>query len=296
MNGFSHPWAQATRTRALMAISLMAVIAGLIGGCQGVSGPLGGLGADVAAETGEDAALVRVAACWSSLPLVSELTSEYGRQNPRTAFDIVSVQADVARDLLATGQADVAVVSADPAAGADDGTGLVARVLAVDAVAVVAHPSLGIGELSAGQVAALYAGEYLRWDELGGPAEAVEVLVQAPEAVERAVFERALMGNKEVSSFALVVPHDRAVIEYVAEHPGAIGYVSNAYVDERVCAVAIDGHRPTAADMRSGQYPLGYSLILLTNPDGAREAERWAVYSLGNRGRQVVERRYTVPR
>jgi phosphate transport system substrate-binding protein len=296
MNGFSPPWARAARVPVLMAISLMVVIAGLVGGCQGTSGPLAGLGADVAAETGDEAALVRVAACWSALPLVSELTSEYGRQNPRTAFDVVSVQADVARDLVATGQADVAVVDADPAAATGDSAGLVARSLAVDAVAVVAHPSLGMGELSAGQVAALYAGEYLRWDELGGPAEAVEVLVQAPGAIERAVFERALMGNKVVSSFAVVVPHDRAVIEYVAEHPGAIGYVSNAYVDERVCVVAVDGHRPTATELRSGRYPLGYPLMLLTTPDGAREAERWAAYSLGNRGRQVVERRYAVPR
>jgi len=155
---------------------------------------------------------------------------------------------------------------------------------------------LGLDGLTAGQLAALYAGEYLRWDELGGPTEPVEVLVHAPGATERAVFEQALMGEKKVSSFAVVVPHDRAVIEYVAEHPGALGYASAAYVDERVRVVAVDGHRPTAAEVRSGRYPLGYLLMLLTATDGSPEAESWASYSLGNRGRQVIERRYVAPR
>lgn len=290
MNGFSHP-----RARAARILALLAVIAGLTGGCQGVSGPLVGLGEDVAAEAEGEPALVRVAACWAALPLVSDLVSGYSRHSPRTSFDVVSVRADVARDLVARGQADVAVIGVDPVAGYEAG-GLVARALALDAVVVVAHPSLGLGELTAGQLAALYAGEHLRWDELGGTGEAVEVLVHAPGSTERAVFERVLMGDRVVSSFAIVVPHDRAVIEYVAEHPGAIGYVSNAYVDERVRVVAVDGHRPTAAEVRSGRYPLSYPLIFLTSPNGAREAERWVAYALGNRGRQVVERRYVAPR
>lgn len=290
MNGFSQPWARAARVLALMA-----VIAGLAGGCRGVSGPLIGLGEDVAAETGEEPALVRVAACWAASPLVSELAAEYGRLSPGTSFDIVSVQADVARDLLVTGQADAAVVGVDPAAAGEE-EGLVARALALDAVAVVSHASLGIDALTAGQLAALYAGEYLRWDELGGRAETVEVLAHMAGSTERAVFERTIMGEKVVSSFAIVAPHDRAVIDYVAEHPGAIGYVSNAYVDERVQVVAVDGHRPSAAEVRSGRYPLSYPLVLLTSPDGAPVAERWAAHALGNRGRQVVERRYAVPR
>lgn len=289
MNGLSHPWARPARVLALLAI-----VAGLIGGCQGVSGPL--IGMDEEAVVDDEPSLVRVAACWAAQPLVSELVAEYSRLNPRISFDVVSVESHVARDLVATGQADVAVVGADAAEGVDDDAGLVARALAIDAVAVVAHPALGLSDLTAGQLAALYAGEYLRWDELGGSAEAVEVLVHAPGSMERAVFEQAFMGETAPSSFAIVVPHDRAVIEYVAEHPGAIGYVSNAYVDDRVQVLAIDGRRPTASEIRSGRYPLGYPLMLLTPSDGAREAERWAVHALGNRGRQVIERRYTVPR
>lgn len=295
MNGYSRRWGRACRAPVLLAIILVAVSAGAVGGCQGVSRPLVGLGGEVAAEAEGEAALVRVATCWAALPLVNELTAEYGRLSAHTAFDIVSVQADVARDLVATGQADVAVLGVDPAAG-EEIAGLVARPLAVDAVAVVSHPSLGLDGLTAGQLAALYAGEYLRWDELGGPTEPVEVLVHAPGATERAVFEQALMGEKKVSSFAVVVPHDRAVIEYVAEHPGALGYASAAYVDERVRVVAVDGHHPTAAEVRSGRYPLGYLLMLLTATDGSPEAESWASYSLGNRGRQVIERRYVAPR
>jgi phosphate transport system substrate-binding protein len=290
MNGLSHLWARSARFLVLATI-----LAGLIGGgCQGVSGPLVGLGEEVA-EVTDEPALVRVAACWASLPLVSELVAEYGRLSPRTSFDVVPVGSAVAQDLLATGQADVAVVGVDPATPADEGGGPGAEVLALDAVAVVVHPSVGIHTLSAGQLAALYAGEYLRWDELGGADEAVEVLVHTPESLGRAVFERVIMGDTAVSSFAIIVPHDRAVIEYVAEHPGAIGYVSNAYVDDRVRVVAIDEHRPTAAEIRSGRYPLGYPLVFLTTPDAPREAQRWINHARGNRGRHVIERRYSLP-
>ena len=59
-----------------------------------------------------------------------------------------------------------------------------------------------------------------------------EVLVHTPESLGRAVFERVIMGDtavrRSLSSFPTIT-----VIEYVAEHPGAIGYVSNTYVDDR---------------------------------------------------------------
>ena len=291
MTGFSHPGARAARL-----IALLALLAGLVGGCQGVPSPLIPLGEDVSAESGaEGGPLVRVAACWASLPLVTELISEYERANPHAAFDVVPVPPDVARDLLATGQADVAVIGIGPDEG--EGTeGLAGRAVALDAVTMIAHPGTGLTELTGGQIAALYAGEYLRWDELNGSSDAVEVVTHVPGATERAIFERALMGEKQVSSFAIVMPHDRAVIDYVATHPGAIGYVSNAYVDDRVQVFAVDGQRPTDAEVRSGRYPLGYPLVFLTPSEAIREAERWTAHALGSRGRQVVERRYTVPR
>lgn len=57
----------------------------------------------------------------------------------------------------------------------------------------------------------------------------------------------ALVFRGEATALPKTLPDDAAVKAYVAEHPGAIGFVDASSVDGSVRALAIDGHKPSEA-------------------------------------------------
>ena len=92
----------------------------------------------------------------------------------------------------------------------------------------------------------------------------------------RALFEARVMGEEGVSLTAVVMPTSGHVVEYVADNPAAIGYVTSAYIEQSgesaemrgtgsllsetagqvVKAVSVEGRLPYGTDLTDAQYLL----------------------------------------
>jgi phosphate transport system substrate-binding protein len=246
--------------------------------------------------------LVRLAVCWAALPLAEDLAAAYVAVDPGLSVDIVPSNSRVVAGLVTAGQADLAIVDQEPGvtplpeADEDSHRSSGMRVLALDTTAVIVHKDLPLTQLAATDLAALYAGHRLDWEELQAGKGRIEVVSQEEGSEVRRLFEGAILGGSPASSAAVVVPHDRGALDYVAQHPDAIAYVSTAYVDERVKVVAIDGVLPTRAEVERGRYPLAHPLVLLTAAHAPAEALRLAAFALSNKGQQAISRRYVLSR
>jgi phosphate transport system substrate-binding protein len=283
--------ARATEQRlsTLVCVSLVLLI---LSACQNVLNPLGQADPQLAQEPAEAGpVLLRIATCWPALPLVEDLTTAFLNEDTNLSLDIVPGNSQAARELVAAGQADMAFVEQTTAEDSSADS-----VLALNVVGIIVHKDAGLDQITSAKLAALFAGEVLDWAELGAGIGHVEIVSQGNGAVAQRLFEAQVMGGKAVSSAAVVMPHDRGVLDYVAEHPGAIGYLSTAYVDGRVKLVALDDVLPTSAEIKRGRYPLTCSLLVRTSPKAPREAARLLAFALSNRGKQIIEQRYTVAR
>jgi phosphate transport system substrate-binding protein len=263
-----------------------------LSGCQSLLKPLGQADPQLAQEPEEAApVLLRIATCWPALPLVDDLTADLLSTDTNLSLDVVPGSSQAARELVAAGQADMAFVEQMPsvASSSDD-------VLALNTVGIIVHKDAGLDQITSAQLAAIFAGEYLDWAELGAGAGSVVIVSQGNGAMAQSLFQAQVMGSKAVSSAALVMPHDRGVLDYVAEHPGAIGYLSTAYVDGRVKVLSLDDVLPTPAEVKRGRYPLTYPLLVLISPKAPREAARLLAFALSSRGKQIIEQRYAVAR
>ena len=100
------------------------------------------------------------------------------------------------------------------------------------------------------------------------------------------------MGEKRVTLTAIVMPSSETVVEYVARHPTAIGYVSMGYLSPQVKALQIEGVSPTPQDVQSGAYPLTRPLYLLTGQEPTGEVQAFIEFALSPAGQAVVEQRY----
>lgn len=117
------------------------------------------------------------------------------------------------------------------------------------AFVVVAHPSVEVGRLSREQLSRLFLKKDTRWP--GG--DGVLVVEPADPAVRKAFAARVhgkslgalrsywnqmIFGGRDVPP--VEKPSDQAVLDFVREHPGAVGYASPAAATAGVRVLSVD--------------------------------------------------------
>lgn len=111
--------------------------------------------------------------------------------------------------------------------------------LAVTALAVVVHRSNSVTSITRDQLGSLFAGRITDWSAVDGQPSTVQVLVLDESSDVRQAFDALVMNGSSTGSElalrltpdAILAPDAAAVLEYVAETPGAIGYAPAALID-----------------------------------------------------------------
>lgn len=198
-----------------------------------------GLAACAAAPTvTPTAAPIPIAATETALPLVRALAEAYRQAVPGAALWIsLQPQAALAGE-LAAGRAALAFTAA-PEAGQ-----FVTPVGTVE-FAVVTQPANPVTALSAAQARALFAGQITDWGQAGGAPGLVQVGERAAGSDGALAFAQALELPAGVNLNALAAPTWAALRAWVAETPGAVGYLPVGELDDSVKALSLD--RPLTA-------------------------------------------------
>lgn len=193
-----------------------------------------------------------------------------------TVDEMSSVQALVA---LTDGTADAAIVSA-LLSGAEKFT---QQPITRDGIAIITHPENPVDGVTLLELQKLFAGESYRWDDIPRGAGEVVVAVRERESGTRAVFDERVMEGRRITPMARVFPNAAAVREFVAQTPGAVGYISAALVDDSVKVLAVEDVSPVPKNLTNGAYPLAYELFLLTPPEPAPELRAFISVVAGER-------------
>ena len=230
-------------------------------------------------------------------PLMEDLAQAYSGRHEYMTFDVQGGGSRLGIGLATENQIDIGTASRTPMAQdeRDPETGakrLWWTAIAQDGIALVVHPQNAVGGLTLPQARDIFFGQILDWEEIGGTPGEIVVVSREDGSGTREVFEEMVMGEKRVTLTAIVMPSSEAMIEYVASHPTAIGYVSMGYLSTQVKAVTIEGASPTPEDVRSGAYPLTRPLYLLTGQEPVGEVKAFIEFALSPAGQAVVEQRY----
>ncbi len=225
-------------------------------------------------------------------PLVHDLTARYGQSHPEVSFVLIERADALAWPTLEGGAADAALVTwLDPHLPAVSWS----RPFARDGLAIVVHPQNGLPGLTLEQTRLLFQGRVEDWAPWGGLPGLPEPISREEASGDARLFHDKVMGDFPVALTAYLAPDSEAVLDLVAQRPLAVGYLSNARVDGRVRALALESVPPVPETIASGLYPLTRNLYFLTKGEPNGAVRPFAEWLLGPEGQAQVEASGWVP-
>lgn len=214
-------------------------------------------------------------------PLAEKWAEEFKTKSPNVDVIVQGGGSSAAVKGVAQGIFDIGTASRElKSSETSQWPDLVTYHVALDAIAIVVHPSNTTANLNLKELRDIFAtGSNATWT----------VLNREEGSGTRDNFEEKVMGNTEVSLNSEFLPAAGAIKQKVANTTSAISYISLGYVDASVKALTIDGTTCTKDNCRNGSYPISRYLNFITKGEPGGLVKTFIDFCLSSEGQKLVE-------
>jgi phosphate transport system substrate-binding protein len=190
-------------------------------------------------------------------PLSEAVVKNYQKLEPQTSITVQGGGSGTGLSQVQAGAVNVGSsdVFADQQDGIDEKK-LTDHIVAVSGIVPIVNSRLGVDNLSLKQLRQIYTGEVTNWKQVGGPNLPITVINRATGSGTRVAFEQVVLKNGEHSVNAQEQDSNGTVKEIVRNTPGAISYISFAYLNKSVQPLKVDGVTPTAKNITTNKWQL----------------------------------------
>lgn len=232
--------------------------------------------------------LVNVALAWAE---------SYMGAHPEVRISVTGGGTGTGIAAMINGTADIANASRamkdeERSAAHANGIEALEHVVALDAIAVVVHPSNPVDGLTLQQISDIYTGTITNWQELGGEDRPIVLLSRESNSGTYVYFleEVIRLGEESELLFSpetLLMPSSEGISAEIRQNPNAIGYDGLGYVthDQKMLRVARDPGGPyvlpSADTVNDGAYPISRDLFMYTAGEPQGEVKAYLDYILG---------------
>lgn len=192
-------------------------------------------------------------------PLADEAAKEFSEKYPDVAITIDAGGSGVGLKQVADGTVDIgnSDVAAEEKLDKELADKLVDHQVAIMSIATIAHPGVGVKDLTQQQLTDIFTGKVTNWKEVGGKDLPIVLIGRPSSSGTRAVFEKLVMnGESEKEDATMETDDSGTLLQNVESTEGAIGYVALPYLvsKPKVQTIAIDGVEPTLENTYNGTY------------------------------------------
>ena len=187
------------------------------------------------------------------------------------------------------------------------GAGYTEYVVAKDALTVsvnAQNPICGVlDDMTSDTIRQIFSGELTTWNQVDSslPAEAINVYIRDLSGGAYEVFQKAIMGESEVTASATQSASMTELATNIANDPWSIGYAgfgayNKANQDGQVLfAMKVDGVEATEETILSGDYKVQRPVMFVTGQELTASEQAFVDYVFSDVGYQVVEDNGYIP-
>ena len=239
------------------------------------------------------------------LPVAQQTAERFMNQHPDTRVTVTGGGTGVGIPALLDNTTDIAMASrpikfSEKMKIKSAGEDVAEIVVAYDALAVVAHPSNPVKQLTRQQLEDIFRGKITNWKQVGGDDRKIVVYSRETSSGTYEFFKESVLKNKNYMASSLSMPATGAIIQSVSQTKGAIGYVGLAYVSPRVktLSVSYDGKHyaaPTVENATNKTYPIVRPLYYYYNVKKKAEIDPLVQYILSPDGQDIIKKSGYIP-
>lgn len=239
------------------------------------------------------------------LPVAQQTAERFMNQYPGTRVTVTGGGTGVGISALLDNTTDIAMASrpikfSEKMKIKSAGEDVAEIVVAYDALAVVAHPSNPVKQLTRQQLEDIFRGKITNWKQVGGDDRKIVVYSRETSSGTYEFFKESVLKNKNYMASSLSMPATGAIIQSVSQTKGAIGYVGLAYVSPRVktLSVSYDGKHyaaPTVENATNKTYPIVRPLYYYYNVKKKAEIDPLIQYILSPDGQDIIKKSGYIP-
>ena len=239
------------------------------------------------------------------LPVAQQTAERFMNQHPDTRVTVTGGGTGVGISALLDNTTDIAMASrpikfSEKMKIKSAGEDVAEIVVAYDALAVVAHPSNPVKQLTRQQLEDIFRGKITNWKQVGGDDRKIVVYSRETSSGTYEFFKESVLKNKNYMASSLSMPATGAIIQSVSQTKGAIGYVGLAYVSPRVktLSVSYDGKHyaaPTVESATNKTYPIVRPLYYYYNVKKKAEIDPLIQYILSPDGQDIIKKSGYIP-
>jgi phosphate transport system substrate-binding protein len=246
--------------------------------------------------SGVAAAELPVVGTGDGIDLLRALGAAYTADNPQTGI-VVPPSIGSGGGIAAVGSGkEILARVARPLSSTEQALGLVATPIFRLPAAFFVHRSAAVKELTAQQIADIYAGKIANWREVGGTDLRIKVVRREDADSTLTVLRQSMPGWKDliITEKSKTAVTTQEAVATVIEVAGAIGFgpfIRSLDMEANLVVVKVDGRHPTDAG-----YPSGVVVALVHKQDTVTaEAQHFIAYAKTAKARSLLTSMGGVP-
>ncbi len=234
-------------------------------------------------------------------PIARLLGAEFESKHPGVEIDVSGIGSIEGVRELIKGNADIALSStfisnSEIQLAQEHNVYPVPFRIAYDCILPIVNRRSSLTNITLDELKAIYLGKIDNWSQLGGADLTIQTVSRDDSSGTHKIWRQIIMDGDPIVTDQPLKTSNHEVVEYVANNPGAIGYIGLSYLNARVKPLKVDGVMGSTRTLLNGTYPISRPLFLFTNgwPNG--RALDFINFALNpKQGQKLIERAGYIP-